>query len=451
MTEHSRPTLILGLLVGGLCTWTGQAQSFSHGLPRHIITSTPQYEPDAWVHGRERFGLGARIYVVSRGERRLVAPGLNASADPRVSYDGTRVLFAGRRTAADQWNIWEALLLDGSTRQISDCNAGCIAPLYLPDGRIVYTRQLGRENVIEVADPDGSHAEPLTFAPGLYLTNEVLQDGRILFEAARPASLGSRRELFTIFPDGTGVESLRCDHRYGQSQARQLASGDVIFESNGKLARIRSSSVLQAEEPLPEGVVGPIAELTPNRWIVSIRDRGAERVRLFVWETNERRLIPVAAPAVESAVQPAIVASRTPPRQFPSALHEPYRGATVLGLQAVNQKPQSDRDALWIRVYSQNIEGVPIDLGRAKVFDDGSFYVRVPGDRPLRFELATGDGRLIRAERNWIWLRTGEQRICTGCHAGPEQAPSNRVPDAIRGGRPPVVLTAVEALTRPAP
>jgi hypothetical protein len=43
-----------------------------------------------------------------------------------------------------------------------------------------------------------------------------------------------------------------------------------------------------------------------------------------------------------------------------------------------------------------------------------------------------------------MWTRRGEQRICVGCHAGPERAPENAVPQVLVrdikpvniGGRP---------------
>ncbi len=59
----------------------------------------------------------------------------------------------------------------------------------------------------------------------------------------------------------------------------------------------------------------------------------------------------------------------------------------------------------------------------------GWFLFReVPGDRPIRFALLDAQGAVLRQEHGWFWARGGEQRICVGCHAGPERAPENRVP-----------------------
>jgi len=76
--------------------------------------------------------------------------------------------------------------------------------------------------------------ETLTFVPGWYLTDDVLHDGRILFETSG--------DLWTVYPDGTGVETIRCDHGPQRANARQVASGDVIFNVGKRLARFTPPS-----------------------------------------------------------------------------------------------------------------------------------------------------------------------------------------------------------------
>ena len=50
-------------------------------------------------------------------------------------------------------------------------------------------------------------------------------------------------------------------------------------------------------------------------------------------------------------------------------------------------------------------------------------------------------GKTLRAESGWFWVRSGEQRICVGCHTGPERAPDNRVPQVLLRATTPVDLT----------
>jgi hypothetical protein len=80
-------------------------------------------------------------------------------------------------------------------------------------------------------------------------------------------------------------------------------------------------------------------------------------------------------------------------------------------------------------------------LGQTQVAFDGSFYVEVPADRPVRMELVDSAGSRLRAEDNWFWMRPSEQRVCVGCHAGPERAPENKVPEILNQ-----ILTPVKML-----
>jgi hypothetical protein len=75
------------------------------------------------------------------------------------------------------------------------------------------------------------------------------------------------------------------------------------------------------------------------------------------------------------------------------------------------------------------------------VESDGSFFVQADGDRPLRFILLDAAGNTLREERGWFWVRRGEQRICVGCHTGPERAPDNRAPQVLQRTQTPVDLT----------
>ena len=77
-------------------------------------------------------------------------------------------------------------------------------------------------------------------------------------------------------------------------------------------------------------------------------------------------------------------------------------------------------------------------MGTAPVEPDGSFFVKTPADRPIRFALLDAKGAVIRQEHGWFWIRRGEQRFCVGCHAGPERAPENRVPAVLLHTTTPV-------------
>jgi hypothetical protein len=132
-----------------------------------------------------------------------------------------------------------------------------------------------------------------------------------------------------------------------------------------------------------------------------------------------------------NTVQPAVVAARVPPREFPSALVATRTAGNLLCLNARQSKTPIAGEVSAVRVYTRGAGGAPVLLGQAAVERDGSFYVQVPADQPLRMELLDPSGHTVRAERDWFWMRPSEQRICVGCHAGPERAPENKPPEVL--------------------
>jgi len=94
-----------------------------------------------------------------------------------------------------------------------------------------------------------------------------------------------------------------------------------------------------------------------------------------------------------------------------------------------------------VRVVSlQDTETGERSLGEAPVEKDGSFYVEVPANQPVRFELLDTHGQTIVAERSWIWTRPGEQRGCPGCHGDKALAPENHWPLTLKRFDTPTAL-----------
>ena len=402
-------------------------------LPSFFYTAAPRYDAAAWNHGGERFPDGAHLVLVTAGGRRDVAPGFFASADAAVSYDGRRVLFAGRLSRQDRWQIWQADLAGGPPQRVVTNSDACIRPLYLPDGNVVYTRVTPAGSDIETLPSAGGKADVLTHAPGWYLTDDILRDGRILFEWAG--------ELFTVYPDGTGVESLRCDHGPRRAEGRQVSSGDVIFSTEGGLARFTSALAVQEKWP-PVGleVIGPVAEVAADCWLAAARPRSGGAYAIHRMGSGSAALESIESPKGVQAVDPVVVTARVPPREFPSALVAARTTGNLLCLDAKESKTPIAGTIHAVRVYTRDSSGASQLLGQTGIAPDGSFYVEVPADRPIRMDLLNAAGASLRAEEHWFWMRPSEQRICVGCHAGPERAPVNKVPEILNQILAPVKM-----------
>ena len=420
-----RVALLMGLV--------SQAPAQAPGdLPSFVYTAAPRYEPAAWSHGGERFPEGAHLILVTGQTRRNLVPDFFATADAAVSFDGLRILFAGRPARSDSWQIWEIGLAGGTPRRLSAGAGACVRPLYLPGGGIVYTRMKSGDSEIDAVSPAGK-ADVLTHAPGWYLTGDVLRDGRILFEW--------NDDLFTVYPDGTGVESLRCDHGPHRAGGRQISSGDVVFGVERGMARFTSALAVQQTLPqIGSQVIAPVAEIAPDRWLAAARARSGGVYAIHQVSLASRSLEPIESPRGVNAVEPVFVAPRVPPREFPSALVPARTTGNLLCLDVKEARPLIDGKIHSVRVYTRDDGGSSRVLGQTSVASDGSFYVEVPADRPLRMELLDAAGTRLRGEDRWFWMRPSEQRICVGCHAGPERAPENRVPQILNEILSPVKM-----------
>ncbi|MBZ5681905.1 MAG: hypothetical protein LAO24_17545 [Acidobacteriia bacterium] len=409
--------------------------------PAILFTVAKHYEPLAWTHGADRFSSDAIIFLQDVTGRHPLAPNFPASADPTVSFDGKRVLFAGKQKAQDPWQIWEATLTGDSLHQVTSCAEDCVRPLYLPDDRIVYAKKTGGRFVMEAADRAEGKTVQLTYGPGNFLPADVLRDGRILFEATYPFGTSGAPELYTVYSDGSGVESYRCDHGKARHSGRQIASGDIVFVSGSGLARFTSSRAEEVRISAPAGEFpGEIAETVSGDWLVAWRD-GATPFQLMWWKPGTGTLRPAVAEPNANAVQPTLVVERTVPKRHPSALHD-WPNANLLCLNAYTSKYKFAAGSIHsLRLYTRDHTGATKLLGSAPVERDGSFFVQVPTEQPLQMELLDSSGKTLKRQAGWFWMRRGEQRGCVGCHAGPETAPENAVPMVLLKSTTPADMT----------
>jgi hypothetical protein len=414
-----------------------------------LVTAAPVYEPLAALRGEERFPKGAQLLVIHANKPESkpepLVTGFAATADANVSFDAKTVLFAGKKTADDPWQVWELALADHSLRKIvADAN-DAIRPLYLPGGRLVYAHRTEKGYRLEAAQLDGTAVQVLSYLPASARPAYVLRDGRILFEAGFPLGSGATPELFLVYSDGSGVESYRCDHGTARWGGTQLASGDVVFTHGATLARF--TSPLAHELPIVAPRVeyaGAIEETDSGAWLVSVRIGAGTHYALKQWKPGAAALQTLLAQSGDEIVEPVLVAARTTPKRHPSGLHD-WSYANLLALDTRLSREGDLRVApASVRLEMQDAQGRAVVTGTAPVEADGSFFVQTPADKPIRFALLNEKGAVLRQEHGWFWLRRGEQRYCTGCHTGPERSSENRLPTVLQRTTTPIDLTGVK-------
>lgn len=411
-----------------------------------LYTATKSYDPVAWLRGADRFGPDTAIYIKEENRQRLLVPGFAASADPAVSFDGQRLLFAGKTHSQDPWQIWEITLSEGKPRRITSGNDDCIRPFYLPDDRIVYARKIDGRFVIETSDLVGGKALPLTYIGSNALPTDVLRDGRILFESTYPLGIQGNAELYTVYSDGSGIESYRCDHGNARHSGRQNKSGDIVFASAHGLAKFTSARAQEVPISAPLGeYTDNVLETESGDWILSWRPNATSSFRLMRWVPGSKDLEPLLTQADANLVQPTLLVERGVPNRHPSGLHD-WPNANLLCLNAYTSKYQFTPGSIHaVRMYARDAEGMTRLLGTAPVERDGSFFVQVPTEQPIQIELLDATGKTLKRESGFFWMRRGEQRGCVGCHAGPETAPENAVPMTLLKSTTPADMTGTAA------
>ncbi len=335
--------LMSRVLIAPMNNAAASEQSAEFSLHRRLRPSTPL----AWLKGAERFPDGATLMLQDRSGRHPLVTGFAATADADVSFDAKAVLFAGKQTANDPWQIYELKLTESSPRRVLTCAGDCVRPLYLPEGRMVFAEKVNGQFRLQTADLDGSHVSTLSYAPGNFLPNDVLRDGRILFSSGFPLGSTEKAELYTVYSDGSGVEAYRCDHGKSRFSGKQLSDGDILFARiagpTGRAGLARFTSALAQDVPVavPLGdFAGGIAELENGKLLLSSRDHADYSLKQ--WTIGGTALKVALAQAGSQLVEPVAFKVRAVPNRHPSALHD-WKTSNLLTLNAAISRDACDR------------------------------------------------------------------------------------------------------------
>ncbi|HUD75430.1 MAG TPA: hypothetical protein VMQ76_10185 [Terracidiphilus sp.] len=139
-------SIALPILVCGFAPGITQSNGAVIGT-EIIVTAAPAYEPLAALRGGERFPKSAQLLLVYAGKAEPLVAGFAASSDANISFDGKTVLFTGKRTVSDSWQIWELTLADRSARKL-------IAPTATTVDKLIVHCSSGRAQTLEKLDVD---------------------------------------------------------------------------------------------------------------------------------------------------------------------------------------------------------------------------------------------------------------------------------------------------------
>jgi hypothetical protein len=400
----------------------------------------------------------SRIVAVSLqggGTLQVLSDDFFAARAPQVSFDGKRVVFAGRQREGDSWQIWE-MQSDGSqARQITSGAGACTDPAYLPGGRIVFSGRTDDPEggqALHTANSDGSDIRRITFHPSADFAPTVLADGRILFASSALSQTPTRSKLMIVRSDGTGIELFHERRQVGRQIGRAWETRDrrVVFVEwdrkpavGGELVAVSQRRPLYSRvvlSPHAGGTFHSVFPISPAKHIVSYRTSHADRFALYQFDPVEGRVGRLlASDSTYHALEPVAAAEGPVPKVFVTVVDPQKETGILYGLDAdLSDLPPASTATPAIRSARLRVTGIQGLLGEVTLEADGSFHLELPADVPVRLHTLDEAGRVVRGPSAWIWVRPNERRGCIGCHENRELAPPNRVPRAIE--KPPVSL-----------
>lgn len=479
------------------------------GSAHMVVTQVPPRSGDVRLPDRlspdERYPETSRIVLVPLGGEgdavRSLSRDLYAAGAPSVSFDGQSVVFAGRADQSSNWAIFEADLRGSRLKAVAEADStDCFDPTYAANDEILFVcadqqpccGHDAQSWSLYSASRTGCCLERITYGPGSAFDPHPLQDGRVLFSMWQAGGWGRPAEgataLFLVNPDGMLLDPFVGSHRGPalKVRPRETYDGGVVYLTANRqgtesgIERVEEKRPLtthrvlefaaaelrpEAVEPLPDGailVAGRVATGEGRRATSAIyraSSAGGELDVLFDdpdWDEVEA--VP-AIPREEPSLRPSHLYKSTRTEEFGTLLcYDANRSdgrfgppkesakASILRIsQAWPATPAELMAAAELPRYGLFRE---VELGKTVIEEDGSFFVEVPSDVPLRVTTLDADRKEI-ATSEWFWVRRNEVRACFGCHEGPQAMPVNRPLEAIT--RRPVRLKPLsEELVRAA-
>ncbi len=418
--------------------------------------------PKSKMSGRS--GYLCKLNVKTAEVTKLIRDPDGAVRDPKVFYDGTKILFSWRKGGSDYYHLYEIGVDGKNLKQLTKGPYNDIEACYLPDGGIVFVSTRANRWVncmlTEVAtiyrcDADGSAIRQLSANIEQDNTPWVLPDGRILYTRWEyvDRSQVSYHHLWTMKPDGTeqmvyygnlhpGAVYIDAKPIPGTNKVIMVNSGahgapghsgviTSVHVDNGPDDRSAQTFISRSgggyRDPYP---------LSPDSFLVA---KGASLYSM----NGDGKMTLVYKLAGELA------------KDAKAMLHEPrpirpQRRETVIPSR-VNLRESTGRLVLMDAYIGRNMRGVkrgdikkllvletlpkPINysggmqplsyggtftmnrvLGAIPVESDGSAYMELPANRSLFFVALDDNDLSVKRMQSFLSVMPGEVTTCIGCH-----------------------------------
>ena len=440
----------------------------------YVVTdSGPAYRPGRNLYVLRPPRPGGKVTPLTRFDDGYVA-------EHELSWDGRHVIFCRRGQDNPWWQIWRINVDGTGLEQLTGGPYHHVGPAYLPDGRIVLasSRSGIRDEyhgypctAMCVMNPDGSDLHPIATNIGRDNEPAVMLDGRIAFSRLEVFYSRNKTELtlHAMHPDGTqdvvlygperrlfwrahnhgprtpadGQEAPLTHRVLRMTQPQPMPDGrSLIVVTQGGLVRIGprrdTEEIITPDNqtrsyttpyPLPDGTILCASTLKES-------DRAKVDLGLYRFDPATRQLeLLYNDPAMADFEPRPVMPKRPPMLHATQAKRHAYSGRFVCSSVFNTREEEVPVRGRLVRL----IEGVPRIarhsthtnpwevwknhggtfarvLGTVPLASDGSFYVEVPADRLMHFQVLDSDRRVLGNQLTWIQPRPGETKSCVGCH-----------------------------------
>jgi hypothetical protein len=483
LSREARSSLCaLGMV---LCVSTAGAAA----LPNPVVfTQLPASArpPKAGIPGG-LYGEGGRLMRLDPdGTTRVLSDDFQSAADPEISFDGTKILFAGKKSASDPWQIFEVNADGSGMRQVTHLDFDCREPVYQsvlfnldnndPWHQIAFVGFLrttlnetgnGPQTSIFTAKMDGSGLKRVTFNPSNDIEPTILTDGRMIYTGWQRHDGGAGRiQLFGVNLDGTDYALFSDETGTTKRMACSNDRRQVIFvesalgsaDGAGRLAVLSIDRPLHTRRALTtpaDGLFYSPAPMPGGELLVARRTSAAGSYGIWKIDPDTKQQSQIHATANFHEIQPKMLAARAEPDGRGSVVDEKDPYGILYCLSVHTPAPSGAKRLRIVEGVPRRAMGVPSEfsgpiparlLGEFDLDQDGSFKAQIPANIPVRVQTIDTHGNPIKTCA-WIWVRNKENRGCIGCHEDGELSPANRAATAIE--KPPVKLTLPEERRQP--
>ncbi len=392
------------------------------------------------LSGNYKYADGLRIVQENSGSIEILTHEFTSARSPEVSYDGEIMVFSGKKTATDSWQIWTLKLDTKNLTQVTSTTENCTDPVWLPDGRIAFSKQITDESKVQhhalfTIDPRGCCEQRITFQPHDDMNAFVMNDGRLLFSSRQVYPEPGALKYLAMRPDGTKAEIFYLPDSSVNTLNRACETGSrkIAFSESGLFRTVNFSRPMHSrEKPILQGVdyLQSASSIHDEKILCTILKSGSPVFSITILSKDHQ---PEASSEIHDPanhlIEAVVAQSRELPRKLPSLMNMDDPSGYVVCLNAeASTIPVNQNLGKSSKIQVLDYSGI---IGETEIESDGSFYVALPADQPVRMQTVNSEGEVVRGPSSWIWVRPSERRGCVGCHEDNEIAPENVVPKAV--------------------